>query len=100
MSSLDQLAAAFGFENPDVVENAAERAKHFDISTNNCVQIAEQLTYWDAVSGICHIRHVTLNFRDDKLSDDGGVFLADTLQGGHHPPVSKLCLEQKTQDGC
>ncbi|KAF8384684.1 rgl-1, partial [Pristionchus pacificus] len=48
VSSLDQQAIKFGYENPDVVENAGERAKQFDVSMGNCVQIAEQLTYWDA----------------------------------------------------
>ncbi|CAJ0956448.1 unnamed protein product, partial [Mesorhabditis belari] len=48
LPSLDQLAYAFGYEHADYVNNARERAKMFDVGRGNCVQIAEQLTFWDA----------------------------------------------------
>ncbi|VDM58682.1 unnamed protein product [Angiostrongylus costaricensis] len=48
LPSLDQLAYAFGYDAVEYSKNPRERVKMFDVGSENCVQIAEQLTFWDA----------------------------------------------------
>lgn len=48
LPSLDQLAYAFGYEAAEYSKNPQEKVKMFDVGSENCVQIAEQLTFWDA----------------------------------------------------
>lgn len=50
LPSLDQLAYAFGYDPNEYSKNPKDRVKMFDVGKENCVQIAEQLTFWDAVS--------------------------------------------------
>ncbi|KAE9413252.1 hypothetical protein Angca_003772, partial [Angiostrongylus cantonensis] len=48
LPSLDQLAYAFGYDAVECSKIPRERVKMFDVGSENCVQIAEQLTFWDA----------------------------------------------------
>ncbi|XGW35593.1 hypothetical protein V3C99_019085 [Haemonchus contortus] len=48
LPSLDQLAYAFGYDASEYSKNPQEKVKMFDVGSENCVQIAEQLTFWDA----------------------------------------------------
>ncbi|VDN29596.1 unnamed protein product [Gongylonema pulchrum] len=46
--SMEQYVFATGYDAPDF-DTCVQRANLFDIGKDNCVQIAEQLTFWDAV---------------------------------------------------
>ncbi|KJH48789.1 RasGEF domain protein [Dictyocaulus viviparus] len=48
LPSLDHLAYTFGYDVMESTKNIQERVKMFDVGSENCVQIAEQLTFWDA----------------------------------------------------
>lgn len=81
LPSLDQLAYAFGYDPNEYTKNPKDRVKMFDVGKENCVQIAEQLTFWDAVCFF--IRKFEQKFL--------GAF-----QRATDPPVSGLCVDQKT----
>lgn len=47
MPSMEQYVFSVGYDAPDF-DTCVQRANMFDIEKKNCVQIAEQLTFWDA----------------------------------------------------
>lgn len=51
---MEQYVFSTGYDAPDF-DTCVQRANMFDIGRENCVQIAEQLTFWDAVRLLCYL---------------------------------------------
>lgn len=50
---MEQYVFSTGYDAPDF-DACVQRANLFDIGRENCVQIAEQLTFWDSVRLLCY----------------------------------------------